>query len=52
MLETGQFPYGDPKLRDGAAATYGPVLYLSHIPFQLVLSSVANGQGAMKSPKD
>ena len=40
MLETGKFPYGDPKLRDGAAATYGPVLYLAHIPFQAVLSAV------------
>ena len=40
MLETGKFPYGDPKLRDGAAATYGPMLYLAHIPFQALLSAV------------
>jgi hypothetical protein len=40
MLTTGQFPYGDPQLRGGAAATYGPVLYLAHIPFQLSLKPV------------
>lgn len=49
MLETGKFPYGDPQLRDGAAATYGPILYLSHIPFQLALSNIANGQREMSS---
>ncbi len=38
MLETGKFPYGDPTLRGGAAATYGPILYFAHIPFQLILS--------------
>lgn len=40
MLETGKFPYGDPMLRGGAAATYGPVLYIAHIPFQLGLSHI------------
>ncbi|MBV7327893.1 hypothetical protein KFU94_06465 [Chloroflexi bacterium TSY] len=40
LLETGQFPYGDPILRGGSAATYGPVLYAAHIPFQLALSNV------------
>ena len=39
MLETGKWPYGDVKLRDGAAATYGPVLYLAHMPFQAALSA-------------
>lgn len=39
MIETGRFPYGDPALKGGAAATYGPVLYLAHIPFQLALSA-------------
>ncbi len=38
LLETGKFPYGDPALRGGAAATYGPILYVAHIPFQWVLS--------------
>jgi hypothetical protein len=37
MLERGKYPYGDPMLRNGAAATYGPILYLAHMPFQLVL---------------
>ena len=37
MLETGKYPYGDPLLRGGAAATYGPILYFAHMPFQLIL---------------
>lgn len=41
LLDTGLFPYGDPMLRGGAAATYGPVLHLSHIPFQLLLPEAA-----------
>jgi hypothetical protein len=31
MLERGQYPYGDAKLRGGAAATYGPVFYATHL---------------------
>jgi hypothetical protein len=31
MLERGKYPYGDDKLRGGAAATYGPVLYATHL---------------------
>ncbi len=37
LRETGQFPYGDPFLEDGAAAAYGPVSYLVHLPFQALL---------------
>jgi hypothetical protein len=46
--ETGHLPYGDDKLKGpdspafGAAATYGPVLYVVHIPFQLILGRRAN----------
>jgi hypothetical protein len=42
-METGTMPYGDPLLRGpdapgfGAAATYGPLLYVAHMPFQLLL---------------
>jgi hypothetical protein len=41
-METGTMPYGDPLLRGpdapgfGAAATYGPLLYVAHMPLQLV----------------
>ena len=41
-METGTMPYGDPLLRGpdapafGAAATYGPLLYVAHIPFHLL----------------
>jgi hypothetical protein len=42
-METGTMPYGDPQLRGpdapgfGAAATYGPLLYVAHIPFHLLM---------------
>ena len=47
-METGTMPYGDPLLRGpdapgfGAAATYGPLLYVAHMPLQLVLGSPWN----------
>jgi hypothetical protein len=50
-VETGTMPYADPLLKGedapayGAAATYGPLLYLSHVPF-LFLS------GAQFNPAD
>ena len=46
--ETGKLPYGDPMLKGpdapafGAAATYGPVLYVAHLPFQLALGPPGN----------
>ncbi|HYN08765.1 MAG TPA: hypothetical protein VES67_15400 [Vicinamibacterales bacterium] len=47
-METGTLPYGDPLLKGpdapayGAAATYGPVLYAAHVPFQLLLGATRN----------
>lgn len=46
--ETGELPYSDEKLKGpdapafGAAATYGPLLYVAHLPFQLVLGPPGN----------
>jgi len=40
-IETGSLPYGDPQLVGpettgyGAASTYGPILYLTHVPLVL-----------------
>lgn len=34
IRERGMFPYGDPLLTGSPGAAYGPVLFLSHIPFQ------------------
>jgi len=56
FLETGRLPYGDPMLRGpdapahGAAATYGPLLYLSHMPFQLATGAHSNP--ADRDPRD
>lgn len=52
MLETGKFPYGDPMLRGGAAATYGPVLYIAHIPFQIGISLVGSNVEARERLSD
>jgi hypothetical protein len=58
--ETGVLPYGDPALRGtntaeggearmtpghGAAATYGPLLYVVHRPFQILLGEPRNPPG-------
>ena len=37
LRERGKFPYGDPLLTNSAGAGYGPLLYLAHLPFQLLL---------------
>lgn len=47
-VETGIMPYADPLLKGadspahGAAATYGPLLYLAHIPFQYLTGVTFN----------
>lgn len=38
LRERGRMPYGDPLLTNSAGAGYGPILYLAHLPFQLVLN--------------
>ena len=43
VRERGMFPYGDKLLTGSPAAAYGPVLFLSHLPFQFALDhSVVN----------
>jgi hypothetical protein len=37
LRERGMFPYGDPLLSGSPGAAYGPVLFLSHLPFQWAL---------------
>jgi len=38
LRERGRMPYGDPLLTNSAGAGYGPILYLAHLPFQLLLN--------------
>lgn len=55
-VSTGTMPYADQLLKGpdspahGAAATYGPLLYLAHIPFQLLTGTVYNPSGL--GPRD
>ncbi|HXI21527.1 MAG TPA: hypothetical protein VNH46_10600, partial [Gemmatimonadales bacterium] len=57
-METGKIPYADYKLRGpdapafGAAATYGPLLYVAHMPFQLVLGLRHNPADAEPEGQD
>jgi hypothetical protein len=37
LRERGTFPYGDPLFTGTPVATYSPVFYLAHIPFQKLL---------------
>jgi hypothetical protein len=38
LRERGTLPYGDPLLTGTPGAAYGPLLYLAHVPFQLLVS--------------
>jgi hypothetical protein len=38
LRERGMFPYGDPLLTNTPGATYSPVLYFSHLAYQLILA--------------
>lgn len=57
-LETGTMPYGDPLLRGpdapgyGAAATYGPLLYVAHMPLQLLMGPPWNDPDMEPKDKD
>lgn len=54
--ETGVLPYGDEKLKGpdapawGAAATYGPLMYLAHVPAQWLVGGEPNPPSA--TPRD
>jgi hypothetical protein len=37
LRERARFPYGDQLITGSAAAAYGPVLFLAHLPFQFLL---------------
>ena len=42
LRERAMFPYGDPLLTDTPGATYSPILYLSHLAYQVMLVPVQN----------
>lgn len=55
-LETGMLPYADPQLRGpeapgfGAATTYGPLLYVAHLPALLMIARPRNASDAVVKP--
>jgi hypothetical protein len=42
LRERAMFPYGDPLLTNTPGATYSPVLYFSHLAYQVMLVPVQN----------
>lgn len=42
LRERAMFPYGDPLLTNTPGATYSPILYFSHLAYQVVLVPVQN----------
>src|SRR5262245_5247926 len=51
LRERGRLPYGDPLLTGTPGAAYGPVLYLAHVPFQLLVSPTpVNERSPAKPP--
>jgi hypothetical protein len=38
LRERGRLPYGDPILTGTPAAAYGPLLYVAHVPFQIIVA--------------
>jgi hypothetical protein len=57
-VETGTIPYGDAALKGptapgyGAAATYGPLLYAAHMPFQALLGRPENASDLVPVDKE
>lgn len=55
-IETGRLPYADSTLKGpdaiayGAAATYGPLLYLSHFPARVVTGAPVNPADVIPRP--
>jgi hypothetical protein len=42
LRERAMFPYGDPLLTNTPGATYSPILYFSHLAYQVLLGPVQN----------
>lgn len=42
LRERAMFPYGDPLLSNTPGATYSPILYFSHLAYQVMLVPVQN----------
>jgi len=50
LRERGRLPYGDPILTGTPAAAYGPLLYVAHIPFQVIVAPQVVNPGAPAKP--
>ena len=50
LRERGRLPYGDPILTGTPAAAYGPLLYVAHVPFQVIVAPRVLNPGAPAKP--
>ena len=51
LRERGRLPYGDPLLTATPGAAYAPLVYVAHIPFQVLLAPGGMNQSSPDSPQ-
>ena len=51
LRERGRLPYGDPLLTATPGAAYAPLVYVAHIPFQVLLAPRGMNQSSPDSPQ-
>ena len=51
LRERGRLPYGDPMLTATPGAAYAPLVYVAHIPFQVLLAPQGMNQSSPDSPQ-
>jgi hypothetical protein len=50
LRERGRLPYGDPLLTATPGAAYAPLVYVAHVPFQVLLAPGGMNQSSPDSP--
>ena len=51
LRERGRLPYGDPLLTATPGAAYAPLVYVAHIPFQMLLAPKGMNESSPDSPR-
>ena len=51
LRERGRLPYGDPLLTATPGAAYAPLVYVAHVPFQMILAPKGINQASPDSPQ-
>ena len=51
LRERGRLPYGDPLLTATPGAAYAPLVYVAHLPFQMLLAPEGMNESSPDSPQ-